>query len=184
MSTKGKCREAGPQTGDPTAEAFAAGSRVTGRRRTFCSGCVHEWRLRTIRILAAAGARRDRGVCAVCELDAVSFTAGYSGFRAEAQVLSNQLGVSAATGFWDADILAVAEGGSVIYPTSGLCASGATRQRDRHRLRDIKRADQKRRKTPFRDWHRDRNRNFRTLCLPVCQLHKIRWFTREPPSLR
>jgi 5-methylcytosine-specific restriction enzyme A len=45
---------------------------VSGRRRTFCSdACVHEWRLRSSpTYLRKCVFKRDKGVCALCDLDA------------------------------------------------------------------------------------------------------------------
>jgi 5-methylcytosine-specific restriction protein A len=88
------------------------------RRRTFCSDyCVHQWRLRTdpgyLRDQVFA---RDRGVCAVCRIDAV---AGYNALkraRGPARVAGLRLygmkNIASRRSLWDADhIRPVAEGG-------------------------------------------------------------------------
>jgi 5-methylcytosine-specific restriction enzyme A len=85
-------------------------------RRTFCSdSCVHDWRLRTDpaylrdRVLA-----RDRGICAICGLDALEFYRRFQWIPVrKRRALRSQLDIHARRhSFWDADhILPVAEGG-------------------------------------------------------------------------
>jgi 5-methylcytosine-specific restriction enzyme A len=89
---------------------------VTGRRRTFCSDdCVHEWRLRTDPgYLRQQVLLRDRGICAICGLDAIEFYRRFQRIPArKRRALSRQLDMHPRRrSFWDADhILAVAEGG-------------------------------------------------------------------------
>lgn len=47
---------------------------IGGRRRTFCSdACVHQWRLRSsASYLRECVFARDRGVCALCDIDTVA----------------------------------------------------------------------------------------------------------------
>jgi hypothetical protein len=88
------------------------------RRRTFCSDyCVHQWRLRTdpgyLRDQVFA---RDRGRCAVCQIDAVAAYAALKRARGAAREAGLRLygmkTISSRRSLWDADhVLPVAEGG-------------------------------------------------------------------------
>jgi hypothetical protein len=90
---------------------------VPTRRFTFCSAwCVHEWRLRSDPgYLREMVLRRDRGICAICQIDT---RAAYAELRrsrgTHRQRLLAKLGLKRLTrkSLWDADhILPVAEGG-------------------------------------------------------------------------
>ena len=117
------------------------------RRRTFCSDyCVHQWRLRTdpgyLRDQVFA---RDRGRCAVCQIDTVAAYAALKRARGPARVAGLRLyGIKTITSrrsLWDADhILPVAEGGGQcdldnIRTLCLLCHRDATAEL-RARLRD------------------------------------------------
>jgi 5-methylcytosine-specific restriction endonuclease McrA len=88
------------------------------RRRTFCSDyCVHQWRLRTdpgyLRDQVFA---RDRGICAVCQIDTVAAYNALKRARGPARAAGLRLygmkSVAARRSLWDADhIRPVAEGG-------------------------------------------------------------------------
>jgi 5-methylcytosine-specific restriction endonuclease McrA len=91
---------------------------LAARRRTFCSEyCVHQWRLRSDPgYLRDHVFLRDRGVCALCETDAVAAYAGLK--RSRGRVRQEQLemwglrSVNSRRSLWDADhIRPVAEGG-------------------------------------------------------------------------
>lgn len=119
------------------------------RRRTFCSDyCVDQWRLRTdpgyLRDQVFA---RDRGHCAVCQIDTVAAYAalkrGRGAARAAGLRLYGMKNISSRRSLWDADhILPVAEGGGQcdldnIRTLCLLCHRGATAEL-RVRLRDRK----------------------------------------------
>lgn len=88
------------------------------RRRTFCSDyCVHQWRLRTdpgyLRDQVFA---RDRGICAVCRIDAVGAYGALKRARGSARAAGLRLygmkNIASRRSLWDADhIRPVAEGG-------------------------------------------------------------------------
>ncbi len=89
---------------------------VPAPRRTFCSEwCVHEWRLRTDPgYLREQVFRRDKGICAICRVDAVE--AHLQLRRARGERRQDRLAKWGIRGIrrslWDADhILPVAEGG-------------------------------------------------------------------------
>ena len=92
------------------------GVEVPKGRRTFCGGsCVHEWRLRTdpgyLRDQVRA---RDRGICAICELDTIKFFRRFQKLSAaKRRGLRRRLDIHPGRrSFWDADhIQPVAEGG-------------------------------------------------------------------------
>jgi hypothetical protein len=90
---------------------------VPARRLTFCSDwCVHEWRLRTDPgYLRDQVFERDRGICAICQVDTRQ---AYSELRrsrgsARLRLLAHwELKRLSRRSFWDADhILPVTEGG-------------------------------------------------------------------------
>ena len=88
------------------------------RRRTFCSDyCVHQWRLRTdpgyLRDQVFA---RDRGRCAVCDIDTIAAWNALKRARGAARVAGLRLyglkSITARRTLWDADhITPVIEGG-------------------------------------------------------------------------
>ena len=90
---------------------------IPPRRFTFCSDfCVHEWRLRTdAGYLRDNVFARDRGVCAICRVDAVAAYAELRRSRGTHRIkLLARWGLKKISrrSLWDADhILAVAEGG-------------------------------------------------------------------------
>ena len=89
------------------------GCGVPRGRRTFCSPeCVHQWRLRTDPgYLREQVFRRDRGVCALCGLDAETLRKDKRKLDyAARRVFEREWGRRRT--LWDADhILPVAEGG-------------------------------------------------------------------------
>jgi 5-methylcytosine-specific restriction protein A len=93
------------------------GLEVPARRFTFCSDwCVHEWRLRTDPgYLREQVFLRDRGVCAICKIDANSAYADLKRSRGVHRIrLLSQWGLKriARKTLWDADhIVPVVEGG-------------------------------------------------------------------------
>lgn len=122
---------------------------VAKRRRTFCSEyCVHQWRLRTdpgyLRDQVFA---RDRGRCAVCQIDTVAAYAALKRARGVERAAGLRLygmqRITSRRSLWDADhILPVAEGGGQcdldnLRTLCLLCHRGATAQL-RARLRDRK----------------------------------------------
>jgi len=119
------------------------------RRRTFCSDyCVDQWRLRTdpgyLRDQVFA---RDRGRCAVCQIDTVAAYAALKRARGTARAAGLRLygmkSIASRRSLWDADhILPVAEGGGQcdldnIRTLCLLCHREATAKL-RARLRDRK----------------------------------------------
>ena len=93
---------------------------VTGRRRTFCSdGCVHEWRLRSsTSYLRECVLERDRGVCALCEIDTVRLRrkvmrmAFAARMRELKRLIDSGVISRGRKSWWEADhILPVREGG-------------------------------------------------------------------------
>lgn len=122
---------------------------VAKRRRTFCSDyCVHQWRLRTnpgyLRDQVFA---RDRGRCAVCQIDSVGAYAALKRARGPVRAAGLRLygmkSIASRRSLWDADhILPVAEGGGQcdldnIRTLCLLCHREAT-ARLRSRLRSSK----------------------------------------------
>jgi 5-methylcytosine-specific restriction protein A len=93
------------------------GIEVPLGRRTFCSpDCVHEWKLRTDPgYLREQVFARDRGVCAVCGIDAEGLRKEFRklDYRARRQFLKEwKLKEHWRRSLWDADhVLSVAEGG-------------------------------------------------------------------------
>lgn len=92
------------------------GAEVPARRRTFCgSSCIHEWRLRTDPgYLRERIEARDKGICAICGLDAREFYRRFKRLPVEKRrQLRGKLGMHPGRrSFWDADhIQPVAEGG-------------------------------------------------------------------------
>jgi len=119
------------------------------RRRTFCSDyCVHQWKLRTdpgyLRDQVFA---RDRGRCAVCQIDTVAAYAALKRARGAARAAGLRLygmkSIASRRSLWDADhTLAVAEGGGQceldnLRTLCLLCHRDATLQL-RARLREQK----------------------------------------------
>ena len=119
------------------------------RRRTFCSDyCVHQWRLRTDPgFLRDQVFARDRGRCAVCQIDTVAAYAALKRSRGAARAAGLHLYgmkyISSRRSLWDADhIVPVAEGGGQcdlenIRTLCLLCHRDATALL-RARLRDRK----------------------------------------------
>ena len=92
------------------------GVEVPKGRRTFCGdSCVHEWRLRTDPGYLREQVRtRDRGICAICGLDAIKFYLRFQRLPAGKKMeLRRRLDMHPGRrSFWDADhIQPVAEGG-------------------------------------------------------------------------
>lgn len=99
-------------------------------RRTFCSeSCVHEWKLRkSSSYVRACLYRRDRGVCAICGIDASALRGAgrrmkYKDYKAYAKSLRMPYKRST---WWDADhIVPVVEGGGEcgLWNYRTLCVS-------------------------------------------------------------
>jgi 5-methylcytosine-specific restriction protein A len=117
------------------------------RRRTFCSDyCVHQWRLRTDpSYLRDQVFARDRGRCAVCDIDTIAAWNALKRARGAARIAGLRLyglkSITARRTLWDADhIRPVAEGGGQcdldnLRTLCLLCHREATAQlRERLRL--------------------------------------------------